>query len=104
AWADDHRDDSGQSPPSAGENERAGGRKDEHQQGENLECQPRSSLRSSMSSTSRARKMSTRIASPTTASAAATVIDISANSWPSRSKSWRENATNARFAALSISS
>src|SRR5438067_233646 len=43
-------------------------------------AQPLSSLRSSMSSASRTRKMSTRIASPTTASAAATVIDISAKS------------------------
>src|ERR1700680_3437905 len=48
--------------------------------------------------------MSTRIASPITASAAATVIDMSANSCPSRFCSCRENATSVRFAALSMSS
>src|SRR5919197_94468 len=48
--------------------------------------------------------MSTRIASPTTASAAATTITISANSCPSRFCSCRENATSVRLTAFSISS
>src|ERR1700686_4143199 len=48
--------------------------------------------------------MSTRIASPTTASAAATVIDMSANSWPSMFCSWREKTISVRLTAFSISS
>src|SRR5438270_8997906 len=48
--------------------------------------------------------MSTRMARPTTASAAATVITISANSWPSRFTSCRAKATSVRLTAFNISS
>src|SRR5207302_1469401 len=101
---DDHGEDAGQAPAASREEDRAGGGEEEDQQRERLVAHPLSSLSSSMSSASRVRKMSTRIASPTTASAAATVIDISANSWPSRFCTWRENVTSVRLAALSISS
>src|SRR5713101_8373724 len=104
ARADQLGDDPRQPPAPAGEQKGAGGREEEDQQRELTGAHPLSSLRSSMSSASRWRKMSTRIASPTTASAAATVIDMSANSWPSRFWSWREKATSVRLAALSISS
>src|SRR5205807_3657879 len=101
---DEHGEDAGQAPAASREEDRARGGEEEDQQSERLVAHPLSSLSSSTSSTSRVRKMSTRIASPTTASAAATVIDISANSWPSRFCSWRANVTRVRLAALSISS
>src|SRR5712692_7883575 len=104
AWAHDLRHDPRQPPAPAGEQDRAGGGEEQDQQRKLARAHPLSSLRSSMSSASRWRKMSTRIASPTTASAAATVMDMSANSWPSRFCSCREKVTSARFAALSISS
>src|SRR5207248_4923007 len=104
ARTDDHGHHPGGAPAAAGQDDRPRRREQEDEQREEGVAQPLSSLRSSMSSASRTRKMSTRIASPTTASAAATVIDISAKSWPSMLSSCREKATRARFAALSISS
>src|SRR5439155_19658375 len=104
ARANDLRDDARQAPAAAGEQQRAGGGEDEDRQRDRLSVHPLSSLRSSMSSRSRTRKMSTRIASPTTASAAATVMVLSANSWPSRFSSLRENATGSRLTPLAISS
>src|SRR5438876_7064498 len=101
---DEHGEDAGQAPAAPREEDRARGGEEEDQQSERLVAHPLSSLSSSTSSTSRVRKMSTRMANPTTASAAATVIDISANSWPSRFCSWRENVTSVRLAALSMSS
>ena len=44
------------------------------------------------------------IASPTTTSQAATTMVKNATTWPSRWPCMRENVTNARLAALSISS
>ena len=44
------------------------------------------------------------IARPTTTSAAATTMTKKAMTWPSRLPCIRENVTNARLAALSISS
>src|ERR671935_2100020 len=102
--ADDHGEDPRQSPPAACQDGGAEGGEEEDEKGEERAAHPLSSLRSSMSSASRTRKMSTRIASPTTASAAATVIDMRAKSWPSMFWSWRANATSARLAALSMSS
>src|SRR5690348_12222642 len=95
-----------QAPAATREEKRSSGGEGEDEQRQRLACcaQPFSSLRSSTSSTSRVWKMSTRIARPTTASAAATVMDIRANSWPSMFCSCRENVTSARLAALSISS
>src|SRR5207302_4641730 len=101
---DEHGEDARQAPTAAGKEQRTRGWKDEDQQRQRLVAHPLSSLRSSTSSASRVRKMSTKIASPTTASAAATVIDMSANSWPSMFCSWREKVTSARLAALSMSS
>src|SRR5258708_15528528 len=104
SWSDDHRHAARQPPPAAGEQESACGRQQKHREGELARAHPFISLSSSTSSTSRTWKMSTRIASPTTASAAATVIDISANSWPSMFCSWRENTISVRLTALSTSS
>src|ERR1700674_1021492 len=104
AWADDRGHDPRQSPASAGEQDRAGGRQQEDQQRLLAGGHPFSSLRSSTSSTSRTRKMSTRIARPTTASAAATVMAINAKSWPSMFCSCLENATRVRLTAFNINS
>src|SRR5205085_12619028 len=104
ARPDDLRDQARHAPAAPREQQRSGDGEEEDGQRDRLRAHPLSSLRSSMSSRSRTRKMSTRIARPTTASAAATVMDISANSWPSRFCSWRENVTSARLAAFSMSS
>src|SRR5919201_1395738 len=101
---DDHGEDPGQPPAAARQDDRTRGGEKDDQEREQLRGHPLSSLRSSMSSASRTRKMSTRIASPPTASAAATVIDIRAKSWPSMFWSWRANVTSVRLAALSMSS
>src|SRR5262249_47873944 len=61
-------------------------------------------LRSSTERRRRSRKMATMIASPTATSAAATAITKKTTACPSAEPSRRPNATNARFAALSMSS
>ena len=58
----------------------------------------------STNTVSRSRNRLTMIASPTATSAAATAITKNTNTWPSSEWSWFPNDTNARFAALSISS
>src|SRR5437870_1033538 len=104
ARADDHGDDARRAPAPSSQQDRAGGGEEEDEKRDQRHAHPFSSLRSSTSSTSRTRKMSTRIARPTTASAAATVIDISAKSWPSMFWSCRAKVTSVRLAALSMSS
>src|SRR5206468_9119153 len=81
AGAHYHGDGAGRAPPAPRQDHSARGGKEEKQKRDEPVAHPFSSLRSSMSSASRTRKMSTRIASPTTASAAATVSDLSANRW-----------------------
>src|SRR5437588_6492205 len=90
-------------PAATGQKHGPDDRETENQQRQSR-AHPRSSLSSSTSSTSRSLKMSTRMPRPTTASAAATVIDINAKSWPSEFWSCREKVTRVKLTAFSISS
>src|SRR4029077_5556184 len=65
--------------------------------------QPLSRFTSSTNTVSRRRNRLTMIASPTATSAAATVITKNTKICPSSEFMLRANATNARFAAFSIS-